>query len=312
MKQKYKWSDEIPTMIDWQVHSIALTHFSTGQQTSLKKFLHQWLPVNAHPGQALPATARTCPACQLADESNSHFLKCTSLHTKWLEIIITSEIVTNTVDTDRHLNKILAWAITTPSGPTAPFPLQSIPIKYHALVQDQQHIGWDQVIYGRWTRTWANHLDSLHPNKGEQLASKKLADIWRNVLRLWYHRCDLQHKPDEHTPTLHQQQLHPKVQAIYAQKDKLDQIDKLILDQPIFTTMKLPPKQLKEWILITESFVKQGLKRAKRRLQAKNHAITSFFLPQSNRQAGAATTTTSTPNPTPLINPTACENFRPP
>jgi hypothetical protein len=152
--------------------------------------------------------------------------------------------------------------------------------------------------------TWANHLDSLHPNKGEQLASKKLAEIWKNVLRLWHHQCDLQHKPDKHTPRLHQHQLHPRVHAIYAQKDKLDHIDKLILDQPIFTTLKLPSNQLKEWILTTESFVKRGLQRAKRQLQTRNHAINFFFLPQTNL---AATTPTDTQTPT--INSTACKNF---
>jgi predicted DNA-binding protein (UPF0278 family) len=104
--------------------------------------------------------------------------------------------------------------------------------------------------------------------------------------------------------------LQPEVQAIYAQRYRLDHIDQKTLSQPITTTLKLPPKFLREWIQRTESFVKKGLQRAKQRIQQKNQAITSLFTPTAHQPSNDSDSTNNMTNHT--INTHAIEYYRPP
>jgi hypothetical protein len=143
--------------------------------------------------------------------------------------------------------------------------------------------------------------------RAAKLASKNLTEIWRNVIQLWHHRCDLQHRPDEHTSRHQSQQLHPRVHAIYAQTDKLDHIDELIHDQPIHLTLRIPSKPLKDWILKTESFVKKYCNGQTAEKKPRHN-----FCLSSTTNRHASTTINYTNSQSPTINSSACENFRSP
>jgi hypothetical protein len=202
------------------------------------------------------------------------------------------------------------WAITHPNDTTSHPYFPKLPQQYLILIETKQLIGWNQIMFGRWTTEWAHMQDLLYPKKGELMAMKKLTEIWRIALTIWHHRCDLQHDPEGDASRTSDQQLQPKVPAIYAQRNRLDHIDQKALSQPITTTLKLPPKSQREWIQRTESFVKKGLQRAKQRIQQKNQAITSFFTPTVDQPSNDSDSTNYMTNHT--INTHARENYRPP
>jgi hypothetical protein len=150
---------EMKYMYPVQFHMICIL---ISRQNELLTFW--WLPINTHPGQAIPLTALKTPAYQVKDKTIAHFIGSATL--QQLELWNESDLTTNTTNVDLHISIIIAWAITTPSGPTTAFPLQSVPAQYIALVQTQQLIGWDQVIVGILTPKWTNQLGSLHPSNG--------------------------------------------------------------------------------------------------------------------------------------------------
>ncbi len=279
--------------------------------------IHNWLPVNGHPGRANTSHNQQCPACQERKETQQHFFTCSYYREQW-NTHLRSEGIQELNCEKNFLNHILHWAITNHSQQVQEFPIESVPTQYHQLIQDQHSIGWDQIIHGRWAREWVHQFDLIKPNQGEQLATAKLLSIWQVFHKIWRTRCELQHKDTETKETHQRQQMHPKVHAIYNLKHQLDHIDQRILDQDPITIINMPTRTLKDWLTRTEAFVKKGLQRAKQRLKQRNSAITMFFLPKPKH--------TNLPNQTPMLahdstqdltqhhppNRNAQENFHPP
>jgi hypothetical protein len=168
------------------------------------------------------------------------------------------------------------------------------------------------MIKGRWSIEWVRQFDLLHPHKGEQICTNLLRKIWQSVLKLWRQRCEQQHAECETTATQLQHHLSQKTRVLYELKPKLDRIDQLPLETPIENILALPTRTLKDWVTRTESFVKQGLQRARQRLKTSNHHITRFFPPLRNPRSQ---TPDNQPANTPTTEPIklhARENFRPP
>jgi hypothetical protein len=314
-QRKYNWNNITLRDIEWSIYSKAIHPFPLNQRKTITQFNNGWLPVNGHPGRALTIPEQECPACRLQKETIAHLFKCPILQEQWKMLLSKSHLTTPASTEENHINTILLWSITEPFELQKTHPLPDVPIEYKNLIQAQTLIGWDHILMGRWTSLWITHLDMVSSNQGTVLAANKLTHIWKMLLELWHFRCNMQHQTDDTTHDTWRQQITPKVQDIYAQENRLDQVDKQILVQPIHRTLQLPKKNLKEWIQRTEAFVKKGIQRARQRLMRKNHSITTFFHPS------ILPTRTNDPQPDHLAltpnkqyqpNYTARENFKPP
>jgi hypothetical protein len=153
----------------------------------------------------------------------------------------------------------------------------------HRLVESQQAIGWNQILKGRWTTEWVRSYDLIYPNQGEKYATAQLTSLWHAVLTTWKQRCELLHDTETNHPSLFKKTLEPKVQALYAMKQEIDHIDQQALRQTIETTMNLPITQIRGWIKQTDAFIRQALRRRKKRLKNGTHAITSYFRPTNTQ-----------------------------
>jgi hypothetical protein len=321
LQRKYKWHDSTLEYIDWHVHGQSLQILPPNQRKTITQMIHGWLPVNAHPGRAQHSTLQHCPTCPEQSETQAHFLQCPQHNTKW-EAFIATIACPNT--TNNILLHILAWALTHcrvqhkpfPDS-TTEFPPHMIHPKYTKLVNEQNKIGWNQILTGRWSTQWVHHLDTIHDGKGEKAAIALLTSIWRNFLNTWRDRCDTQHKDDREADKNPTTTLQPIVEALYAQKGNLDVIDQRIFDTPQHTTLHLPQRTLRDWIKRTSDFVKLGLQRTRNRTKSGHLSISHYFRPRT-----PSTTHQKTP-----VNPTdreiserhsqppsrhARENLRPP
>jgi hypothetical protein len=74
LQTKYRWSDNTLANIDWTIHGSALQSFATRQRKTLTQLIHNWLPVNGHPGRANLPVNQGCPICKATRESQGHFL----------------------------------------------------------------------------------------------------------------------------------------------------------------------------------------------------------------------------------------------
>jgi len=64
LQDKYKWSTDILTRIDWPVFTIAINWFKVSEQQTLQKFIHRWLPLQMWPQVQSLSTNKLCPSCR--------------------------------------------------------------------------------------------------------------------------------------------------------------------------------------------------------------------------------------------------------
>jgi hypothetical protein len=138
-------------------------------------------------------------------------------------------------------------------------------------------IGWTQILNGRWATQWVYHIEKITPDVGEKVLTKLTITIWQTLLKIWNERCDIMHQANQNSNLHTRMHLHPQVRAIYEQSDRLDTIDRRVLDTPIQETLKLPKKSLADWIKRSGNFVKIGIQRAHQRLKIGNNSTTKYF-----------------------------------
>jgi hypothetical protein len=210
----------------------------------------------------------------------------------------------------RQLNSLLRWTLTKCRNHSKT-PAHNKHRELNNLIREQEKIGWNQVIKGRWSTTWVQVYDSIYPNQGERYAIQQLSAIWKEVIKTWKFRCNTVHDNTQRNQDELLQSFTPTVEALYATTSRLDHIDRKIFEQPISNIMRLPIRQLKTWIHQTNAFVRQAITRSKRREKINTRAITNFFRP---RQRAETTTTqishNTTPKPAQQKHPS--EDLRPP
>jgi hypothetical protein len=316
MQNKYHWNKATIDNINWIAHAGALHNLPQNQRKTMTQLIHEWLPVNGHPGRQLNPINKLCPHCKQQIESQEHFFSCNStsliLDSKLTDIIDTiSNDTTNT-----ELRPILHWALIKCRVDNKKYPITDNDIPILKLIQAQEAIGWNQVLKGRWSVEWVKQFETTNPSRGEAIVTNLLTQIWKATLAHWTARCDLQHQKDASSHESCLTDLTQQVQAIYQQKQNLDLIDQQPLNQPIDNIMKMPVHIIRKWIKSTESFVKLGLQRAKKRAKHSNQTITNFFRPtrprtENNNRDITIVHTTHT-NPDIPLHPNAQENQRPP
>jgi hypothetical protein len=255
MQEKYRWTDRTITTIDWMIHGRALNNLKTSRKSTITKFIHEWLPVNGHPGRNLPELLTKCPHCKINKETQQHFLSCPETTTMWQDTIQANLPTFLRQPEHKQLLSILLWASTTNSSNNNIVPQSLLTTRHETLLVEQAAIGWNQVIKGRLSTEWVRHLDNINQHKGENHATDIITSLWHSVLTKWHGRCDLQHQQNPNQSSLITQQLQPHIIAIYLKKPELDTIDQKILDQPLETTLRLPIKVLRDWIKHSSSFV---------------------------------------------------------
>jgi hypothetical protein len=285
MQKKYKWNDATIENIDWMIHSQALQNLQPNDRKTCTQFIHGWLPTCGHPGQLKIATSQTCPICKEQIESQAHFLSCPNRAIAWEENLTQAILPDKDNSLHQQLINILRWSLTKCRLQNETN-IPHVDHKLQRLVETQQAIGWKQILCGRWTTEWVLIYDIIFPNQGEKYATTQLTSIWHAVLTTWKQRCELLHDPETNNPSLFKKNLEPKVRALYTMKHAIDHIDQQALQQPMETTMKLPVKLLRGWIQQTDKFIRQALRRRKKRLKNGTHAITNFFKPKTNTPTG--------------------------
>jgi hypothetical protein len=233
MQAKYNWNDTTIDSIDWMIQAAALKRLRPSQQKTTIQLIHEWLPVNGHPGRQQPTLLQHCPHCNRQIETQTHFLTCDDTSTTWTTQLTKTINDAFPEDSQSPLRNILIWALTLCRTNNEPFPFHDNVTQFTLLIREQSDIGWNQVLKGRWSKEWVQHLEIELPSKGEQQAINLLHGIWTTTLKLWNERCEQQHKHHE-TETQHQRQaLTQQVLAIYDQKPNLDIVDQQPLTQSI-------------------------------------------------------------------------------
>jgi hypothetical protein len=189
LQTKYKWEGSTIDHIDWLVHGQSLQNLTTNQRKTITQLIHEWLPVNGHPGRALHQSSQHCTTCRSLVETQGHLLTCPNTLEQWN--IRFQKITEPLQATYPILTSILKWALINCQDNTTEIPnaipnanYEDIHPHYTNLIQAQPDIGWEQIIKGRWATHWVQHIELITPDQGGKIMTKLTTEIWHTCLTM--------------------------------------------------------------------------------------------------------------------------------
>jgi len=152
-------------LIHWTVLCLSMDSFGLSNQCCLVLFINNKLPLRAskaHPHHGSPL----CPSCRLKPEDNWHFLECPHLAQQELFTGLKNQLTSATQKLGLHPCILTAiWLGLTAIQHDTPYLdiLQEVlPLLSHPI-QQQSHLGWDQLYQGRVSTGWAQVINDIHP-----------------------------------------------------------------------------------------------------------------------------------------------------
>jgi hypothetical protein len=209
--KRHHLSADAVTQIDWDSHMRAVNSFRKQHSTFTIKFLSKWLPVGKQTHRYDPTTySCQCPSCECPVEDFDHAFRCPerkrwqySLRQAILKLHERRDM--NPVLIDLIAEGLQHWLRETTNPPSTRFP------QYDQLIESQSAIGWEQLLFGRWSQLWAYHqLEFLKRNNqpitptnhGDGWASQIITLIWSHCHDEWLCRNQALHGKDMKTRQL--------------------------------------------------------------------------------------------------------------
>ena len=210
------WTPTIFHMVDWEAHARAISSSSLPDRF-VTKFIHDLLPTGKRVHRYKPFYDHRCPSCYREYEDHFHCFTCEHEdRIKWRppllkdvrdfcrRTFVSNDLTTLLIDgiesyfTDSHLE----------------YPPR-FPDHLYLLISEQEDIGWDQLILGRFSLKWRKcHQDDLcrrgieptRHNSGLQWVSALLQIIWRHFHGEWLTRNQARHGVDAAEQAIKQRQ----------------------------------------------------------------------------------------------------------
>lgn len=200
---KHHWTDAIMDTIDWDAFGGAQTKFTIGQQRTLHKYVHGWLPTGNHMEYRYGIKSQ-CPFCKAA-EDNHHVLDCrTQQHFQQaFELKLTKLL--KTWNTESGLTRLLIQHL---QGNHTPYRGSKTDIHWvEQLLQEQKKIGKTQLWRGFLSQTWGDLQEKFYRRQkcqkeqtGTQWSRRVIKEIWTHALEMWTRQNKKLHDDGEQSP----------------------------------------------------------------------------------------------------------------
>lgn len=170
--------------------------------------------------------SKSCPSCHHVEETQSHFLCCTH-RIAWRSSFQTAlRKHSEKTDTDPLLQEmmlegIFRWLRHRPY----PSLRSAFSASYNELFQRQADIGWEQLLYGRWSVQWRelqyqylqqNNIAITKYNHGTPWLNGHIKLIWNQLYAAWELRNKDLHGKDEHMQRQRKQaQVQKQIRVLY-------------------------------------------------------------------------------------------------
>jgi hypothetical protein len=165
-KEKYGWNTEVFYMINWELQQKVLNSYPVNDQRRILKMVHGWLPTYDRLQRENQVTSMRCPLCHYRSESSLHVFTCK--HPLQRE---TYNRIGLYLDKDggengnQDVNKIIKEALANASS----LNLWSFKLtgnsKVDQWIQDQDQIGWQQILYERITKSLEHAMEDHYCKK---------------------------------------------------------------------------------------------------------------------------------------------------
>jgi predicted RNA-binding Zn-ribbon protein involved in translation (DUF1610 family) len=178
--------------VDWEAHSRAVSN-TRETRIFITKLIHDLLPTGARVHRYKKYYVHHCPSCGANEEDRMHMWQCQSpRREQWRkQFLITLRSKCRSSNTCPVLTSLLLGGIRSVFDDTAFQAEGSAEIE--ALAAEQDHLGWHQVLLGRFSKKWISaqsaylHQREIPPtgfNHGTTWLCQLIHTIWKELKQL--------------------------------------------------------------------------------------------------------------------------------
>jgi hypothetical protein len=246
---------------------------------------------------------RTCPLCDCTEEDRDHIMRCRhpSRQTWRQGCIKKAKEYCQKTKTYPHLTRLFVEGLECwfDGDDNPEISLDRYPSDLHALIRQQNHVGWKHIMLGRFVNEWRRiqgrySETNIQPTRFDDSAVqyKRTPELWLKGLIsvmwdqwyvLWEDRNQDLHGRDAQT---RQSKLRQDVQRqlgeIYSQQQFMDpNVRSLLLRDPDAHTMQSLHVTV-NWLRTNTPIFKENIKKVRRMALQGVRSIRTYFRPVSN------------------------------
>ena len=254
LKEKFGWDHETFQSIDIECCRRALRRHGKNRVT-LIKHLNDIIPIGTRVSRYDPKYPAACPSCPEPAETSSHLQTCSSPpRLEWRHKFLMGLrklMESNNTPTDMIELMLEGLKAVLEDRDTATI---HVPASVAHIAEAQQSIGWDHVLRGRLSKTWATaqqlHLGEFQPKtNGQTWATTIIQAILQGWLDLWHIRNGDRHGRDSQSKAqAAKAQAIRELEQLYELKEGVLPQHQWLLETPIQQRMNLKTYQLRAFI----------------------------------------------------------------
>ena len=207
IKLRESWSEATLQMVDWEAHGRAVSN-TRETKTFITKLIYDLLPTGKRVYRYKKYYDHHCPSCEAEEEDRDHLWQCQcAKREQWrTQFLISLRHKCTSAETSPVLTSLLVGGIRSAFDNTA-FQVEGSE-EIQALAAAQDHLGWHQVLLGRFSLKWSEMQLAYLQQRGKEVTKynhgttwlcQLIHHIWKDLKKLWTLRNEDRHGKDEET-----------------------------------------------------------------------------------------------------------------
>ena len=264
------WTRETFDKVDWTVHGRAINRFDN-KFTTLVKMLHGILPVGRRVHKYDPIYLKSCPTCHCEEEVPAHLPICPhESREAWRQKLKSNfKKKLEKAHTEPPLIQIATDGLQAFLDNTD-LAMQPYDPTYHDLVEEQNEIGWDNFMKGRWSKHWTQMQDDYlsdtklktNKNNGTAWATNMVSTLWTDWFQLWTMRNEDRHGKDKTAQAqAKREQVIREVSFLYQMSGDVQRKDMDVFDTDLETMIQSSTANMFAWKSNWEKIITASVQR---------------------------------------------------
>ena len=237
---------EVYEKIQWEVYKKAIKLKRV--KGALLKMIHGVCPTQAHMVKIRLTAHAICPCCQKDQEDTHHILICDERRHN--TIIRFREEIQKALPEVKNKENLFKQIIESTM-------YQSNKMDGEWIFEDQDQIGWDNMLKGYVSLEWKTVMETLNPRKKWQdTMSIIVVSYWKTWLAMWRHRNDSMDSNTRYCAQMTDDNNKLSLHIIYTLRNMLSKAVNRILKRNIQEHLKFPREQVSDWLSMYRSVIK--------------------------------------------------------
>jgi hypothetical protein len=265
---RYKWTSVVFDSIHWTAQKAVLARYEANDQRRILKFVHGWLPTYNRLYREKQTNTQQCPLCNYLIEDNLHMFNCRHESQRDTVRKMFDQLQQESGNDDKQ--SLVTRIIRGLKEGLKDLTWQANPVSQDQLtskwIQEQNQIGWYQMLYGRTGISLTKAISALLQRQGietwlisgEKWTRRIIQILWDTVLKLWNNRNNIIHNGQIMSKAERQRErLLARVDKCYEHKDRLQYNDRNKLftrDKEVLMTED--PRHIKAWLRLSERIIR--------------------------------------------------------